>query len=386
MMPWSEARNILCVRLDSMGDVLMSTPAIRAIKESARDRRVTVLTSPGGAAAAALVPEIDEVLAFEAPWMKAGGPHGRAADRADDRAMIRTLASERFDAAVIFTVYSQSPLPAAYMCYLAGIPLRLAHCRENPYDLLTHWVRDPEPESLVRHEARRQLDLVATAGCMTPNERLSFNVLPGAKARVAQTLEELGVGEGRTLIVAHPGASAASRRYPPENFARALDLLLDGVDAELILTGDAAEGALISGIRAAMRRPARSLAGRLGLAELGALLARSDLLVSNNTGPVHVAAAVGTPVVDIYALTNPQHAPWMVEHRVLFHDVPCRYCYRSACPAGHHACLRKISPREIAGAALELLSGGGAARALPPPRKSPIPIQALSATLAATPS
>jgi ADP-heptose:LPS heptosyltransferase len=93
----------------------------------------------------------------------------------------------------------------------------------------------------------------------------------------------------------------------------------------------------------------------LDLGELAALLARAPVLVSNNTGPVHVAAAVGTPVVDLYALTNPQHTPWAVPHRVLFHDVPCKYCYESVCPAGHHDCLARVEPNAVVTATLDLL-------------------------------
>ena len=82
------------------------------------------------------------------------------------------------------------------------------------------------------------------------------------------------------------------------------------------------------------------------------------LLVANNTGPVHIAAALGTPVVDIYALTNPQHAPWKVPHRVVYHDVPCRFCYRSVCPQTHHNCLHLLDPQRVARAARELLDAG----------------------------
>jgi ADP-heptose:LPS heptosyltransferase len=93
----------------------------------------------------------------------------------------------------------------------------------------------------------------------------------------------------------------------------------------------------------------------LSLAELGALIGEADLLISNNTGPAHIAAALGTPVVDLYALTNPQHTPWEVKSRVLFHDVPCRNCYKSVCPAGHHDCLRRVEPERVVQAARELL-------------------------------
>jgi lipopolysaccharide heptosyltransferase II len=271
--------------------------------------------------------------------------------RTKDAEMLRTLQDANFDAAVIFTVYSQNPLPAAYMCYLAGIPRRLAHCHENPYQLLTDWVADPEPAAYIRHEVRRQLDLAAAVGCRTADERLSFQVPAAASERLRRLT---GAGR-RPLVVVHPGASAASRRYPPAQYAEAIDLLAAETGCEAVFTGEAAEVALVEGIRRAMRAPSRTLAGELGLAELGALIAEADLLVSNNTGPAHIAAALGTPVVDLYALTNPQHTPWQVAARVLNHDVPCRNCYKSVCPAGHHDCLRKVAPQTVAAAARELL-------------------------------
>jgi ADP-heptose:LPS heptosyltransferase len=89
---------------------------------------------------------------------------------------------------------------------------------------------------------------------------------------------------------------------------------------------------------------------------LATLIRLAPVLIANNTGPVHIAAAVGTPVVDLYALTNPQHTPWLVPHRVLSHDVPCKYCYRSICPEGHHHCLRLIPPAEVVAAACDLLA------------------------------
>src|SRR5205823_9895959 len=112
---------------------------------------------------------------------------------------------------------------------------------------------------------------------------------------------------------------------------------------------------LIEEIREGMQAPSHSLAGRLGLADLAALIGLAPLLIANNTGPVHVASAVGTPVVDLYALTNPQHTPWMVPSRVLSHDVPCKWCYKSVCPQGHHDCLRKVTPESVAAAANALL-------------------------------
>lgn len=355
---WDQARRLLCIRLDSLGDVLMTTPALRALKHKRSERHITLLTSTAGVQAAALVPEIDAAIRFDAPWMKPTAPERRDAE------LIEDLRSLRFDAAVIFTVYSQSPLPAAYLCYLAGIPLRLAHSRENPYRLLTDWVAETEPAQRIRHEVRRQLDLVAAVGCVTADERLSMAVPAQARGRIAHLVDDMGIDGTRPLVLIHPGASAPSRRYPAVHFAAVARMLADS-GCQIVFAGSADEAALIEGIRTDMRAPSHSLAGALDLAELGALIASAHLLIGNNSGPVHIAAAVGTPVVDLYALTNPQHTPWQVESRVLFHDVPCKYCYKSVCPAGHHDCLARVMPGQVAAAARELLRRG-ARRSMPP--------------------
>jgi lipopolysaccharide heptosyltransferase II len=286
--------------------------------------------------------------------------------------MAERLLVRGFDAAVIFTVYSQSPLPAALLCHLADIPRRRAHCRENPYHLLTDWVAEPEPERLVRHEVRRQLELVAAVGARAPDERLRIELPPGARTRVDALLDAAGLDRDRPWIVVHPGSSAPSRRYPPEGYAAACERLAVDHGVQVVFSGDRSDTALVESIRSKMGAESLSLAGELELAELAALLEAAPVLVAGNTGPVHVAAAVSTPVVDLYALTNPQHAPWGVPSRVLFHDVPCRWCYKSVCPEGHHACLRRVSPDAVVQATLELLQDPATAADDPGPLALPM--------------
>jgi lipopolysaccharide heptosyltransferase II len=349
---WSRAERVLAVRLDAMGDVLMTTPAIRAVKESHRGRNVTLLTSSAGAEIARLVPEIDDVIVYDAPWMKATAPR-EGAD--PDRTMIELLRSRRFDAAIVFTVFSQNPLPAVTLCYLADIPLRLAHCRERAYQLLTDHVLETEPDRETRHEVRRQLDLVAAVGYRTSDERLSVTIGAAAVARVRTLLDLRGIDVGRPWAVLHPGATAPSRRYPADSFAAAASRLSHDHGWAIALVGGAGDEALLSELRDLMSAPAVSLGtSSLDVEELGALLALAPVLIANNSGPVHLAAAVETPVVDLYALTNPQHTPWGVPNRVLNHDVPCRFCYASVCREGHHNCLRLVPPDDVVDAALEL--------------------------------
>jgi len=358
---WNRAENVLCVRLDTLGDVLMTTPALRALVESNPARRITLLTFPAGAEVARLVPEIDDVIVYDAPWMKATAPRIRSGP---EYAMIERLCQCHFDAAVIFTVYSQNPLPSAMLCYLADIPLRLAHCHENPYQLLTDWIPDPEPAEFIRHEVQRQLDLVGMIDCYATDQRLSLRPTRGAKNRVRQMLDEVGVDSSTPWLVMHTGATAPSRRYPGGQFAEAARQLTETHGLQIVFTGVGAEEPYVERIRQAMEARSFSLVGRLNLDEMAALVAEAPLLVSNNTGPVHMAAAVGTSVVDLYALTNPQHTPWQAPHRVLFHEVPCKYCYKSICPEGHHDCLRRVTPAQVVEAACELLG------------RSPVPVSA----------
>jgi lipopolysaccharide heptosyltransferase II len=332
----------------------MCTPAMRALRDALPGRSLTLLTSPSGAAAAPFLPEVDDTIVHAAPWMKAAipAPPGGLLELA------ALLAARRFDAAVVFTTYTQSALPGAMLCWLAGIPLRLAHCRENPYELLSDWIPDPEPQLMLRHEVQRQLDLVRHAGAKPQPDKapgLSFALRAADLASVRARLLRLGIDAGRPWLLLHPGASAASRRYPPGLWARVLGLLARRTGLPVVITGSAAETALVEEIRIASGAAAHSLAGQLSLGELGAALRLAAVALTNNSGPAHIAAAVGTPVVDLYALTNPQHTPWKVRSRVLFKDVPCRFCFKSTCPAGHHECLAGVAPERVVEAVLELL-------------------------------
>jgi lipopolysaccharide heptosyltransferase II len=241
---------------------------------------------------------------------------------------------------------------------MAEIPLLLGYSRENPYQLLTNWV--PEVDDLdqpdMRHEVRRQLDLVATIGCHPKDERLSLEVPQRAVSRVLQMLADMGLNLNRPWAIMHPGATAPSRRYPPQQFAAAAEQLASDYDIQIVFSGVRTESEIVEEIRTSMQVDSFSVAGALNINEFSALVSLAPLLISNNTGPAHIAAATGTPVVDLYALTNPQHTPWMVPSRVLYHDVSCKYCYKSVCPMGHHDCLRLVPPIAVVQAAVELLN------------------------------
>ena len=314
---WKDGQRILCIRLDNLGDVLMTSPAFRAIKTAWPGCYLTLLTSPVGAVVAEFIPEVDDVISFDVPWVAGKNNQSQAISE-----LASQLRRSGFDEAIIFTVQSQSPLPAAMLCYMAGIPRVMGYCRENPYQLMTDWVPDPEVLVATRHEVIRQLDLVQRIGCYTEDQRLSFQVPLIDRQQARQQLTAAGLDFHRPWLVLHPGVSEAKRRYPAEKFAQAIARLIQDFDYQVVLTGTKDEQALTQLIQHQLNGQGLDLAGQLSLGQLAGVIAEAPLLIANNTGPVHIAAAIGTPVVVLYARTNPQHTPWLVPNRVLYFDVP----------------------------------------------------------------
>jgi len=368
---WRDARRVLAVRLDNLGDVLVTSPALRAIKESLPQASLTLLASPIGAQVGRLNPYVDDVIVYQAPWMDPWSQLPQDTDR--ERAMVETVAVGGFDGAIIFTSFRQSSLPAAYLCYMAGIPLRLAASIDGPGSLLT--TRHKHPEHMM-HEVERGLDLVGAIGLGAKADDLVLKAPDDARVRLAQRLPppplplrgtppllpNAGEGSncGSPLVVVHPGCSMPARTYPWEMFGRVVDLLVERMGATVVVTGAADERELVERVRGLVREPNRDrvlgMAGTLPFDEFCTLIERADLTITNNTGPMHVSAAVKTPVVALFALTNPpeQWGPWRVPHRQLYHEVSCRICYKRTCPYNHE-CLTLVSPEDVVDAARQLL-------------------------------
>lgn len=311
---WKNCKNILCIRPDNMGDLLMTVPAIRALKEST-GAKITVLTSSMAAVVAGMIPEIDEVMIYDVPWVKNTGSQSSEYFME----IIDKIRVAAFDAAVIFTVYSQNPLPAVMLAYLARIPLRLAYCRENPYALLTDWVPDVEPFSEIKHQVRRDLDLVARIGAIPSDERLSVRVGEQNWHLLKNRLLTLNFDAEKPWLIFHPGVSEEKREYPIEKWIGAGRVLAK--DFQIAVTGGRSEKQLTEAIAEGIGESAYSLAGIFSLEEFVLLIKKAPLVISVNTGTVHLAAATGTPVIVLYALTNPQHFPWKSLGKVLLFNV-----------------------------------------------------------------
>lgn len=311
---WKDFKNILCIRPDNLGDILMVQPALRALKEQNISRKITLLTSGAGYEIAKLLPEIDNVIPFDLPWIKTN----LNTSSKDLSAIIKNIKKRFFDAAIIFTNFSQNPLPSAFMTYMAQIPRRLAYCRENPYRLLTDWVTDTEPFTKPAHTVKRQLNLVKTIGAETSNDLMHLDIREEAEIRLRKKIAEAGINFSLPFIIVHPGASEKKRRYPQAGFIEAIKLIRKSFDFNIILTGSESEIQLTSEIQKGVSgNRVCSLAGKFALDELIVLIKKAKLLISNNTGPVHIASAVQTPVLVLYANTNFDHFPWKVKSEIL---------------------------------------------------------------------
>ena len=316
MENWNDCRNILVIRPDNIGDVLMSAPAIRALKQSFGSR-ITLLTSEAGAAASALLPQVDDTLVVNLPWVK----HPAQASPMEFKQLAERLQADKFDGCVIFTVYSQNPLPTAVLAWMAGIPRRLAYCRENPYELLSHWVPDDEPYSRIRHQVARDLDLVKHVGAYGSDERISISIPSDATARVRAKLAAAGVQIEDPYVIFHAGVSESKRAFPPGKWIALAKRLLSERPVQVLFTGTAREAELTDHLRQACGSRTVSVAGLLDITEFAAAIRQAGLVVSVNTATIHLAAALRRPLVALYALTNPQHTPWCSPHAIFPYSV-----------------------------------------------------------------
>ncbi len=334
---------VLVVRLDSDGDVLLAGPAVRAVAAGAGD--VVLLAGPRGAQAAELLPGVAEVLVWRSPWVDSPPPPVRRVDLED---VVARLAATGCAEAVVLTSFHQSPLPTALLLRLARVGRITGASVDYPGSLLDVRVRPGEDLAEDLPESQRALAIAAAAGYRLPDaddDRLAVRPPPDV-ARL--------VGQGPYLVV-HPGASVPARVWPPQRCAQAV-AALTRAGHRVLVTGSPAERELTARVAAGY---ALDLGGRTTFAELAGVLAGARAVVVGNTGPAHLAAAVGTPVVSLFAPVVPARrwAPYGVACVLLGdQDAPCRDSRARACPVPGHPCLTSVSAVDVLAAVDTLLS------------------------------
>ncbi|TDD88684.1 glycosyltransferase family 9 protein [Actinomadura darangshiensis] len=326
---------VLVARQDNIGDVLLAGPAVRAV--AARADEVVLLCGPRGRAAADLLPGVDRVIEWRAPWID---PDHVPVEQAAIDGLIRSLRG--FDRALILTSFHQSPLPLALLLRLAGTPWIGGIGEDYPGSLLDlrHRPDTDVPEPL------RMLALAEDAGFPAPAD---------TRLRVGGPLPDVDhLTGGPGYAVVHPGTSVPARAWPPGHCAEAVRLLT-AAGHRVVVTGRGEEKeltALVAG------EDGLDLGGRTSLPELASVLAGACAVVAGNTGPAHLAAAVGTPVVSLFAPTVPaaRWAPFGVPLALLGDQrAPCKDSRARECPVDGHPCLSSVSADEVA-AAVEIVA------------------------------
>src|ERR671921_2233963 len=339
---------VLVARLDSMGDVLLAGPAVRAVAngrfpDGSRPNHVVVLCGRQGEAAAGMLPGAAEVYTWDSPWImnpapKMTGPH---ADR-----LIEYVRNSRITEAVILTSFHQSPLPLALLLRLAGVERITGASTDYAGSLLDVRLKPGEDFPEDQPEAERALGIAEAGGFRLPAG-------DDGKLRVATVPDVRDLVGHEPYVVVHPGAAVPARAWPPLHHAAAVELL-EGAGHRVVVTGGPGETALTATVAGPS---AIDLGGRTDLSTLSGVLANADVVVTGNTGPAHLAAAVGTPVVSLFSPVVPavRWAPYGVP-TVLLGDqaAPCRDTRARVCPVPGHPCLTSVTPADVVAAVEEL--------------------------------
>lgn len=339
---------VLVARLDSAGDVLLAGPAVRAVAagRDGRPNEVLMLCGPQGTAAAGLLPGVTDVFTWASPWIVDPAPPVTEDHLA---ALCDWVRGQQVKEAVILTSFHQSPLPLAMLLRLAGVERITAASTDYAGSLLDMRLKPGEDFPEDQPEAERALQIAAAAGYRLPandDGRLRVRDVPDARWLVGTA----------PYIAVHPGAAVPSRAWPPLHHAAAVELLI-AAGYRVVVTGGPAEAELTATVAGP---EALDLGGRTDLHSLAGVLAGASALVTGNTGPAHLAAAVGTPVVSLFAPVVPavRWAPYKVPLELLGdQNAPCRLSRARVCPVPGHPCLTGVEPEEVVAAVQRLTTG-----------------------------
>ena len=330
-----------------LGDAVMTTPALAAVREGFPDARIVLLARPLVAELFRYHPDVDEVIVYERP-----GRHEGALGRLRLGAELRR---RRFDGALLL----QNAFDAALVAFLGRIPERAGYPTDGRRFLLTLPV-PLTPGILERHEVEYYLCLLDGLGIPRPvPAALKLAVTEDERKAMATRLETLGVERGAPILAINPGATyGSSKRWYPDRFAAVADVLSAEWGAAVVLVGSTAEAPLAGEIEASMRKPAVNLAGKTTVRELMALLSLSSFLVTNDSGPMHIGAALGVPLVAIFGPTDWRRtSPWSSFAKVVRVEIDCSPCRLRVCDRGHE-CMLGVTPEMVVDAARQLLPEG----------------------------
>ncbi len=329
---------ILVTRTDRIGDLVLSTPVFTALRRRFPQAWIACVTFSENRELVEGHPDLNEVILYD--------KKGREKGLLGNFLFAERLKSKKFDA----VIHLHATNRMHWTGWLAGIPARIGWKRKSAWTL-THALPDIKKEGK-QHESEYNFELLRFLGIEKPAQIEPY-FPPNERARLS--LEELlrhhGVDQDRPRVILSPAASCVSKRWPAERFGYLAEQLVNRYGVQILITGSAEDAALAAKIGAAANIELCDLTGRLSLGMLGELFKQSALLISNDSGPVHIAAAVGTPVISIFGrkqagLSPARWRPLGIDTRVVWKDVGCETCLAHNCQI-HFLCLDSISVDEV---------------------------------------
>lgn len=326
---------ILVVNVNWLGDVIFSSAVFKALREKYPASKISCLAALRVREILESIPAIDEIIIYDEKdehkslWAKLG--------------LIRDLSRRRFNVAFLL----HRSLTRALLVFLAGIPQRVGYDTKSRGIFLTHRIKVPSTDSV--HRADYYLNVLESFG-VPVHDRASFLAVPAlAESQVQDILKSHGVGENDFVIVIHPGGNWDLKRWPPANFGLLIDQLMKDVRVKIIIAGADSDRSLVGEITAYLVRKPVVLAGEINLQQFMALAKRADCMVSADSGPIHIASSVGTPVVGIFGPTDPKITGPRGSGRavILRYDVGCNRqpCYYLQCP--DNVCMQTVNVRKV---------------------------------------
>jgi lipopolysaccharide heptosyltransferase II len=322
-----------------VGDAIMALPALRAVRQRHPDAKISIVARPYVADIYREQQVSDELIPYD-PDGEHRGWRGR-------QKLIADLRSRKFDVALLL----QNAFDAAWLAWRAQIPQRIGYARDARSLLLTKAIPVPKPCEIPPHEKFYYLELLRRAGWLDqlPDEpHITLRVSDPARQRATQTLLEAGSRTHALRIAVGAGASYGSAKcWPPDRFAKALNSLLSRTDADVILFGTPGELPVSTAIAAELQRAPINLTGKTSIADLPGLLSQCHLFLGNDSGAMHVAAAVGLPVVAVFGPTDPEGTAPVTPRVTIVQQKPyCSPCFLRRCPTDHR-CMTAVTPAMV---------------------------------------
>lgn len=324
-----------------VGDAIMALPALRAVRSRFPEDEITILSRPYVAAIYQNQQVCDNIILL---------------DDKTKNDMTSELRAQKFDAALLL----QNAFQAAWFTWRAGIPERIGYARDGRSLLLTKAVPVPKPGEIPAHEQFYYLELLRRAGWLDnlPNETfIKLDVSEADRQRASEFLCSAGANANNFQVAIGAGASYGSAKcWPPDRFAELANRLQAQQGVDVILFGTLSEATVSSAIAAGMRHPPIDLTGRTSIADLPAVLSQCHLFIGNDSGAMHVAAAVGLPVVAVFGPTDPFGTAPVTPRCTIVQEKPyCSPCFLRRCPTDHR-CMTRITPAAVESAARHWIS------------------------------